>query len=100
MDTNGDTLLWTETENHFTFNIDNSEEELHNAKNNLIGKQQFLFETNSQQANTMAYYSIFGKGFDYREKIIEQVKNVTSDDILACANKFFTEDYVLAVIKP
>jgi len=76
------------------------EEELHNAKNNLIGKQQFLYETNSQQANTMAYYSIMGKGFNYRDTILEQVKNVTSDDILACANKIFTDDYVLAVIKP
>lgn len=76
------------------------EEELHNAKNNLIGKQQFLFETNTQQANTMAYYSIMGKGFNYRDEVIECVKNVTSDDILACANKFFTDDYVLAIIKP
>ncbi len=76
------------------------EEELHNAKNNLIGKQQFLFETNTQQANTMAYYSVMGKGFNYRDEVIEQVKNVTSEDILACANKFFTDDYVLAIIKP
>ena len=77
-----------------------SDEELHNAKNNLIGKQQFLFETNSQQANTMAYYSVMGKGFNYRDEIIEQVKKVTAEDILACANKFFTDDCVLAVIKP
>ena len=76
------------------------EEELHNAKNNLIGKQQFLSETNSQQANVMAYYSIMGKGFDYRNTVIEQIKQVTSEDIQACANKYFTDDYVLAIIKP
>ena len=77
-----------------------SEKELHDAKNNLIGKQQFLSETNTQQANIMAYYSIMGKGFDYRNTIIEQIKKVTSEDILNCANKFFTEDFVLAIIKP
>ena len=77
-----------------------SEEELHNAKNNLIGKQQFLSETNTQQANIMAYYSIMGKGFDYRSTVIEQIKKVTSEDILNCANKFFTEDFVIAIIKP
>ena len=77
-----------------------SDEELHNAKNNLIGKQQFLSETNTQQANIMAYYSIMGKGFDYRNTVIEQIKQVTSEDILNCANKFFTEDFVLAIIKP
>lgn len=81
-------------------NIPVSEEELHNAKNNLIGKQQFLFETNSQQANIMAYYSIMGKSFNYRDEVIERVKNITSKDIQDCANKYFTDDYVLAVIKP
>ena len=81
-------------------NIPVGEEELHNAKNNLIGKQQFLSETNTQQANIMAYYSIMGKEFNYRDTVIEQIKNVTSEDIQACANKYFTEDFVLAVLKP
>ena len=81
-------------------NIPVSEEELNNAKNNLIGKQQFLFETNSQQANTMAFYSILGLDFNYRDKVIEQIKNITSEDIKICANKYFNDDYVLAVIKP
>ena len=77
-----------------------SEEELHNAKNNLIGKQQFISETNSQQANIMAYYAIMGKPFNYRETVIEQIKQVSSQDILDCANKYFTDDFILAVLKP
>lgn len=77
-----------------------SEEELHNAKNNLIGKQQFLSETNSQQANIMAYYSIMGKPFNYRQTVINEVRKVTPDDIIECANKYFTDDYVLAVLRP
>ena len=81
-------------------NIPVGEEELHNAKNNLIGKQQFLSETNSQQANIMAYYSIMGKPFDYRNTIIEQIKSITAEELQACANKFFTDDYVLSVLKP
>lgn len=81
-------------------NIPVSEEELHNAKNNLIGKQQFLSETNSQQANIMAYYSIMGKPFNYRETIIEKIKNITSEDVQRCAKTYFSDDYVLAVLKP
>ena len=77
-----------------------SEEELQSAKNNLIGKQQFLSETNSQQANIMAYYSIMGKPFEYQQCVIEKIRAVTSEDILACANKYFTDNYVLAVLKP
>ena len=77
-----------------------SEEELHNAKNNLIGKQQFMSETNSQQANLMAYYSIMGKPFGYRKELVELIHEVTPDDIQACANKYFTDDFVLSVLKP
>lgn len=76
------------------------EEELHNAKNNIIGKQQFISETNAQQANLMAYYSIMGKPFNYREEVIEALKNVTSEQLLECANKYFTEDFVLSVLRP
>ena len=75
-------------------------DELTNAKNNIIGKQVFLNETNAQQANTMAYYGIMGLGFDHQNKIIDKIKKVTSEQILACANKYFTDDYVLAVLRP
>ena len=81
-------------------NIPVSAEELHNAKNNLIGKQQFISETNAQQANMMAYYSIMGKPFDYQKQVIERLRAVTSEQLQACANKYFTDDYVLSVLKP
>ena len=81
-------------------NIPVSDEELHNAKNNIIGKQQFITETNSQQANLMAYYAISDKSFNYQQTLIEKIKSITPQDIKDCANKYFTNDYVLAVIKP
>lgn len=77
-----------------------SEEELKNAVNNLIGKQQFLTETNVQQANIMAYYSIMGKPYNYREDIVKALHQVTPQKLQECANKYFTDDYVLSVIKP
>ena len=77
-----------------------SETELKNAVNNLIGKQQFVTETNSQQANMMAYYSIMGKPFEYQKAVVEMLHKVTPNDILSCANKYFTDDYVLSIIKP
>ena len=81
-------------------NIPVGEEELHNAKNNLIGKQQFISETNAQQANMMAYYSIMGKPFEYQKEVIEKLRAVTSEQLQECANKYFTDDYVLSVLKP
>ena len=81
-------------------NIPISEEELHNAKNNLLGKQQFMSETNSQQANLMAYYSIMGKPFGYRCELRELINEVTPGDIQKKKKKYFTDDYVLSVLKP
>lgn len=77
-----------------------SEQELHNAINNLVGKQQFITETNSQQANLMAYYSIAGFSFDYQDVIIKKLNDITPEQIKVCANKYFTKNHVTAIIKP
>ncbi|MBE7711668.1 MAG: insulinase family protein [Cyanobacteria bacterium SIG31] len=77
-----------------------SEEELNNAKNNIIGKQQFITETNAQQANLMAYYAITDRSFDYQKTVIDALKQVTAEELLECANKYFNDDYVLAILKP
>lgn len=77
-----------------------STEELENAKNNLFGKWAFISETNSQQANWLAHYGIMGFGFDFLENAIEKVKLVTTQDIMDCANKYFNDKSVLAILKP
>ncbi|MDE6137938.1 MAG: insulinase family protein [Candidatus Gastranaerophilales bacterium] len=76
------------------------EKELQDAKNNLLGKYAFLDETNIQQACSFAKYGVLGFGFDYVEKIKEMVKDVTSEQILNCAQKYFNDTFVLSIIKP
>ncbi len=77
-----------------------SEKELEDAKNNLIGKYAFLDETNIQQACGYAKYDVLGLGFDYDEKLKESIKSVTPEQIQNCAKKYFTDNYVLSIIKP
>lgn len=77
-----------------------SEKELEDAKNNLIGKYAFLEETNIQQACTYAKSATLGLGFDFVDKTKEQIKDVTSEQILKCAQKCFNDKYVIAIIKP
>lgn len=77
-----------------------SEKELDDAKNNFIGKCAFLDETNLQQACIYAKYGVVGYGFDYTDKVKEKVKEVTAEQILHCAQKYFTDKYVLSIIKP
>lgn len=77
-----------------------SEKELTDAKNNLIGKYAFLQETNIQQACSYAKYNALGFDFDHIETVKERIKKVTPEQILACAQKYFTDKYVLSIIKP
>lgn len=77
-----------------------SEDELENAKNNLMGKQQFVTETNAQQAIQLAYYGIMDLGFDFQDKILAKIREVKPEQIKECANKYFTENFVVSILRP
>lgn len=76
------------------------EEELHNAKNNYIGKLQFVTETNAQQANQMAHHAILGLGFDFKDKLIQMVKGVKSEEVQEIAKKYLNDISVISVLRP
>ena len=76
------------------------ENELQNAKNNYIGKLQFITETNSQQANQIGHYAMYDLGFDYREKLLENIKQVTSQDIQNIARKYLNDISVISILRP
>lgn len=77
-----------------------AEEELQNAKNNIIGKWAFLRETNNKEAALRGHHQILGLGFDFNDKAKEKIRAVTAEQIQECANKYFNDNYVLAVLKP
>jgi predicted Zn-dependent peptidase len=77
-----------------------SEAELNDAKNNIIGKCAFFEETNIQQASSLSKYGVLGYGFNFSEEMKEKVKAVTSEEILACAQKYFNENYVISITRP
>lgn len=75
-----------------------SDEELLGGKNNILGKRQFILETNMRQAASMGLYEFIGVGYDFESKYQRLVNDVTADDIMRVANKYFTEDYVLYIL--
>jgi len=77
-----------------------SEKELEDAKNNVIGKRAFYTETNLLEASCLALYECQNLGHDYEEKLIEELKNVSSDDILRCSKEYFSKPKVLTVLAP
>ncbi len=76
------------------------EDELENAKNNMLGKWAFTRETNENQSVLYANYGISGLGFDFNERAKAAIKKVTVEDVKICANKYFKKPSVLAVLKP
>lgn len=81
-------------------NIPITEEELTDAKNSLIGKRGFYYETNLLTSSVVGMYEAQGLGYDYEEKLLENVKNVTIQDIQNCAKTFFSKPKVLSVLAP
>ena len=77
-----------------------TEEELQNAKNNAIGKRQFYKETNMLEASLNGYYELVGLGYDFEEKLIEQLKSITKEQILSAAAKYFSKPHALCVLAP
>lgn len=75
-------------------------DELRSAKNNILGKHQFVSETNLQQSSSLAYYGINDLPFDFFDTRAEEIKNVTSEQILKVANKYFNEKSVIAILHP
>ena len=81
-------------------NIPISQEELDNARNNLIGKWAFTQETNNSQAMLFAHNGILGLGFDFNQKTREKLKDVTVEQVQECAKKYFNEYSVTSILKP
>ena len=81
-------------------NISVTEEELSNAKNNIIGKWAFTQETNNQQACLCAHHGAVGLGFDFNKKLKQTIKTVTPYQLLECTQKYFNNISVLSVVKP
>lgn len=77
-----------------------SEQELENAKNNLIGKRQFFTETNLQQSSLIAYYMDKGLGADFENKLIAKIKQVNSEDISRVAKTYISGPSILTVLAP
>lgn len=77
-----------------------SETELENAKNNLIGKREFFTETNLQQSSLLAFYEDKGLGYNFEEKLIKMIKEVSAKEISEVADKYFRGHNVLTILAP
>lgn len=74
-----------------------SEQELQEAKDKLNGNFLISQETNLDKASTINWFETTGRGYDF--DYTESINNVTADDIIQVANKYFNDNFVLSIVK-
>ncbi|MCQ2754019.1 MAG: insulinase family protein [bacterium] len=76
-----------------------SDSELQDAKDRLKGGFIIALETNSEKASAMAQFETMGFGYDFLDKYIKMIDEVTASDIIRVTNKYFNNIYVESTIK-
>ncbi len=74
------------------------DKELKDAKEKLIGNYIIGFETNLDKASALGGYEALGAGYEFKDKYIELINNITDSDIIEVANKYFNDKYVLSIV--
>jgi len=76
-----------------------SDSELENAKNKLKGSFIIALETNSEKASVIGNFEALGLGYNFLDKYIKMIDEITSSDIIRVTNKYFNNIYVESTIK-
>ncbi len=78
-----------------------TKEELERAKKWLIGRYEIGLQTNGAQAMDMALNELYGLGYNFGLKYIQNLSKVTPEDCLKAANKYLSGDaYILVTVGP
>jgi zinc protease len=73
-------------------------EEVESAKAYLTGSYVFEFETNTQLTSFMAAAEIYGLGFDYPRRYLDEVSRVTPDEVFRVARAHLHPDKLTLVV--
>ncbi len=76
-----------------------TDEELESAKKYLRGSYMIRLESNANQAYDFAYYECLGAGYDYPDRYLEGLLEVTKDDVMKAAGTYL-DKYALASVLP
>lgn len=76
-----------------------SDTEIQDAKERLKGSFMIALETNSEKASTVGLFEAMGFGYDFLEKYIKMIDDVSASDIIRVSNKYFNNILVESVVK-
>ena len=75
-----------------------TDKELQEAKDKLLGHYLLSKETNMEKASNAGWYEASGRGFEFDDKFPKIIQNVTAEDIINTANKYFNNNYVITTV--
>jgi len=73
--------------------------ELQEAKDKLLGQFVISQETNSEKASSVGWFETSGRGYEFKNTYPELINEVTENDIIEVANKYFNDNYALSIVK-
>jgi predicted Zn-dependent peptidase len=76
-----------------------SDTELQEAKDRLKGGFIIALETNAEKASNSGMFEANGFGYDFLNKYIKLIDEVTASDIVRVANKYFTSNMVQSDVR-
>ena len=76
-----------------------SDTELQDAKDRLKGSFIIALETNSEKASVVGLFEAMGLGYNFYEKYVKMIDEVTASDIVRVSNKYFNNIYVESFVK-
>lgn len=76
-----------------------SDTELQEAKDRLKGGFIVALETNSSKALNIGLFETYGFGYDFLDKYIKMIDEVTASDIVKVSNKYFTPNMVQSDVR-
>lgn len=77
-----------------------TDKELAEAKDKLLGNYVLSMETNMDKASIVNSLEISGRDYTFVEKYPQLINQITVQDIIKTANKYFSQPYVFTVVGP
>lgn len=77
-----------------------TQEELQAAKDKLVGNFILSQETNSEKAQTIGNFEATNRGYDFINRYPKLIQEVSANDIVKVANKYFTNSYIYSLVTP
>jgi zinc protease len=77
-----------------------TDDELERAKNKIIGSTAGSMQSTLGVSEDLVLNEMYGHGYDFTEKYIQKIREITKEDVRKIANKYFNDNFKVIVVEP